>query len=140
MTEGNGEPEAGAPEATGVERLQGYFDERARRADERDRVADQREAIADERDQLADERERIADVREWQLSQARAPRSVDMQRRRRGEMLKQEGHAGERDRARTDRLEAGLARDDADRQRQVAKLDYETARSELEHNDTDGTR
>ena len=55
-------------------------------------------------------------------------------------MLKQARQANERDRARIDRLEAGLAREDADQERQATKLDYETARSELEHANTDGTR
>ena len=139
MTERKREPEAGAPDGAGVERLRGHFEDRARRADERERVADRREAIADERDQLADERGRIADVREWQQSQARAPRPGDMQRRRR-ETLRQARRANERDRAGIDRLEAGLAREDTDRHRQAAKLDYETARSELEHDNTDRTR
>lgn len=133
MTNGNREPEAVPPKAA-TERLRGILDLRAHRADERDRMADEREAIADERDQLADERARVADVREWQLSQARAPRPDDVQRQRR-ESLMQARQANERDRARIDRLEAGLAREDADLSRQATKLEYETARKKLGHDD-----
>lgn len=116
----------------GVERLLQQLESRALRAEERDRVADERDATSDEREQLADERDRIADVREWQLSQARAPRPGDM-RRRSGEMLKQARRANERERARIDRLEDGLARSDADEQRQAAELEYRMARHKLEH-------
>ena len=74
-------------QAVGWLELLRELDERERHADERDRVAGQRDRLADEPDQIADERQRIADVREYQLSQARAPRPGDIQRRRR-EMLR----------------------------------------------------
>jgi hypothetical protein len=139
MTQGNRDPEAAAPDAVSAERLRGLLEERAHRADERDRVADEREVIAEERDQLADERERIADVREWQQSQARAPRPGDMQRRRH-EVLKRPRHANQRDRARIDRLEARLARDDAAQQLQADQLEYDTIRGQLGRDNPDSTR
>ena len=130
------EPEAAAADAAGVERLRGSLEFRSRCAGERDRVADQREVIADERELLADERDRIADVREWQLSQARAPRPADAQRQRR-ETLKRARQANGREGAWIDRVEAGFDREDADRARHAAKLEYETARAELERQITE---
>lgn len=134
MTEDNREREADSREAGSAD-VRARLDERARRANERDRVADERDVIADERDQLADERDRVADVRDWQLSQDRSPRPE----RQRREALKQARRANEREGARIGRLEAGLAREDADRSRAAAKLDYETARGELEPGDPDRT-
>lgn len=131
MTKRDREPQESAPNAASVDRLHGRLGERERRADERERVADERDRIADERDQIADERARIADVRDYQLSQAWAPRPGEGQRQRQ-EILKRARQATDRSRARIDRLGAELARDDANRQRIEAGIEYATARSELE--------
>lgn len=139
MTEGERESQASAANAASVDRLHGRLDERERLADERERVADERDRIADERDQIADERGRIADVRDYQLSQARAARPRDTQRQLQ-EILKRARQASERDSARIDRLGAELARQDANRQRNEAVIEYDTARSELARGNSDTSR
>ena len=138
MTERNHERDAAAPDAATIAVLRELLEERERRAAEREQVADQRDRLADERDRLAAERTRIADVRDWHLSLAPAPqRDGDLLKRRQA-MLTRARQATERLRDRIDRVEAGLVREDADRQRKDTEVAYETARSKLERENSDG--